>query len=103
MVMNADGSDKRQLTQNGKVNFAPFFHPNGKQIIFSTNANDPRGRAFQLCLINTDGTGFEPVTTDGTFNSFAMFNKDGTKLVFASNGYGSRPGEINIFLAEWKP
>lgn len=103
MLMNADGSNKRQLTQNGKVNFAPFFHPNGKQIIFSSNVNDPSGRTFHLCLIGTDGTGLEQVTFDGSFNGFPMFSKDGTKLVFASNGHGSAPGEINIFLADWKP
>ena len=103
MLMNANGSGKRQLTRNGKVNFAPFFHPNGKQIVFSSNVNDPRGRAFHLYLINTDGTGLEQVTFDGSFNGFPMFSKDGTKLVFASSGHGSGPGEINIFLADWKP
>jgi TolB protein len=101
MIMNADGSGKKQLTNNGKVNFAPFFHPNDEQIIFSSNAGDPQGRAFHLCIMNADGSGFEQVTFDGTFNSFPMFSKDGTKLVFASNGYGSKPGEINIFLADW--
>jgi Tol biopolymer transport system component len=103
MMMNADGTGKRRLTNNGRVNFAPFFHPNNRQIIFSSNANDPKGRSFHLCLINTDGSGLEQVTFSGTFNSFPMFNRDGTRLVFASNGYGSRPGEINIFLADWKP
>jgi Tol biopolymer transport system component len=103
MVMNADGTGKRRLTNNGRVNFAPFFHPNNRQIIFSSNANDPKGRSFHLCLMNADGTGLEQVTFDGTFNSFPMFNRDGTKLVFASSGHGSTPGEINIFLADWKP
>jgi len=103
MLMNANGTGKRQLTHNGKVNFAPFFHPNGKQIIFSSNVYDPRGRTFQLCLINSDGTGLEQVTFDGNFNGFPMFSRDGKTLVFASDGHGSGPGEINIFLADWKP
>lgn len=101
MIMNSDGSDKKQLTHSGKVNFAPFLHPNGRQIIFSSNVNDPRGRSFHLCLMNADGSGLEQVTFDGAFNSFPMFSRDGSKLVFASDGYGSGPGEINIFLADW--
>ena len=31
----ADGRDKRQVTHLGAANFAPFFHPDGKRIIFS--------------------------------------------------------------------
>jgi len=37
MVMRADGTDKRQLTHNGAANFAPYFNPNGRQIIFASN------------------------------------------------------------------
>ncbi|HXF99701.1 MAG TPA: hypothetical protein VNL69_02900, partial [Bacteroidota bacterium] len=32
MIMDADGSNKRQLTNNGAANFAPFFHPDNKRI-----------------------------------------------------------------------
>jgi TolB protein len=102
MLMNADGSNRRQLTSNGKVNFAPFLHPDGKHVIFSSNVNDPRGRSFHLYLMNTDGTGLEQITFDGNFNGFPMFSKDGKRLVFASSGHGSGNGEINIFLADWK-
>ena len=102
MVMNADGSDKRQVTHNGKANFAPYFHPNGKQIIFASNMNDPRGRNFDLFLINADGTGLEQVTFNDTFDGFPMFNRDGSRLVFASNRHGAKEGETNVFIAEWK-
>src|SRR5690242_19481964 len=36
-VMNADGTDQRQITHLGGANFAPFFTPDGKRIIFSSN------------------------------------------------------------------
>ncbi len=29
-VMNADGTNKRQVTRNGKANFAPYFFPDGR-------------------------------------------------------------------------
>lgn len=100
-VMNADGSDQRQVTRNGKANFAPFFHPDGKRIIFSSNQGDPKGRNFDLYLINDDGTGQEQVTYSDTFDGFPMFTRDGKTLVFASNRGAQQPGETNIFLAEW--
>jgi Tol biopolymer transport system component len=100
-VMNADGTDQRQVTNLGGANFAPFFHPDGERIIFATNHKDPRGRNFDLYLVNSDGTGLTQVTTDGDFDGFPMFSPDGTKLVFAANRFWSVQGETNIFIADW--
>jgi TolB protein len=41
-VCNVDGSDFKQITNLGKANWAPFFHPSGKKIIFSSNHNSPK-------------------------------------------------------------
>jgi Tol biopolymer transport system component len=103
MIMNADGSNQREVTHNGAANFAPYFHTNGKQIIFASNMNDPKGRNFDLFMINVDGTGLEQVTFYEAFDGFPMFNKDGTKLAFCSNRHDSKPGETNVFIADWNP
>ncbi len=100
-VMDADGSNKRQLTDNGAANFAPFFHPNGRQIIFSSNLHEPDGRNFELYLINVDGTGLERVTYHPEFDGFPMFTPDGRQLVFGSNRHNRQPGDTNIFIADW--
>ncbi len=100
-VMNADGSNKRQVTNNGKANFAPFFFPDGKRIIFSSNMDDPKGRNFDLYKINVDGSGLERITTNDTFDGFPMFSPDGKKLVFASNRNAAARGDTNIFIADW--
>jgi TolB protein len=101
-VMRADGRSKRQITNNGAANFAPFFHPDNRRIIFASNLGDPKGRNFDLYLINLDGTGLERVTFDESFDGFPMFTRDGKKLVFASNRNARVRGETNIFLADWK-
>lgn len=101
MVMDADGRNKRQLTANGAANFAPFFHPDNKRIIFASNLNDPKGRNFDLYLINDDGTGLEQITFNPTFDSFPMFSRDGKKLIFASNRNAKIQGETNLFIADW--
>ncbi len=102
-VMDADGSNQRQVTRNGAANFAPFFHPDGRRIIFSSNLHDPERQTFELFLINDDGTGLEQITFSGGFNSFPMFSPDGTKLVWVSNRGAKEKGEFNIFLADWVP
>ena len=100
-VMKADGTGKRQITSNGKANFAPYFFPDGKRIIFSSNQNDPRGRDFDLYSVNIDGSGLERITYNNTFDGFPMFSPDGKKIVFASNRNSKTQGETNVFIADW--
>lgn len=101
-VMNSDGSNIKQVTNFGKASFAPFFHPDGKRIIFSSNVNSKKGPMnFDLYMINTDGSGFEQITFNETFDGFPMFTKDGRHLIFASNRNSKKTGDTNIFIAEW--
>jgi Tol biopolymer transport system component len=100
-VMDRDGGNLRQITKNGAANFAPFFTPDGRHIIFSSNLGNPKGRNFDLYLINADGTGLEQVTFTDVFDGFPMFSPDGRKLVFASNRNGAKPTDTNIFIADW--
>jgi Tol biopolymer transport system component len=100
-VMNADGSDQRQVTRLDGASFAPYFHPDDRRIIFASNTRNPTSRDFDLYLVNLDGSGLERVTTSPEFDAFPMFSPDGTKLVWASNRHGSAPHETNIFVADW--
>ncbi len=98
---NVDGSDLKQITQLGKANWAPFYHPAGKKIIFSSNHKSSRGFQFNLFMINEDGTGLEQITYDGVFDSFPMFSPDGTKIVFSSNRNNKGTRDTNLFVADW--
>jgi Tol biopolymer transport system component len=100
-VANADGSNPRQITHFGAASFAPAWHPSGEKIIFVSNLHDPRSRNFDLYLINLDGTGLERVTYFEDFDGFPLFSPDGRQLVFCSNRFNRKPGETNVFLAEW--
>jgi Tol biopolymer transport system component len=100
-VMDADGSHKRQITRNGAANFAPFFHPDGRRIIFASNMHNPGGRNFDLYIVNVDGAGLERITWHPQFDAFPMFSSDGKKLVWASNRNAKQRGDTNIFIADW--
>ncbi|MBI2795441.1 MAG: PD40 domain-containing protein [Gemmatimonadetes bacterium] len=102
-VMNADGSNQRQVTRLGGANFGPSWAPGGRQIIFASNHRNPRSGNFDLYLVNLDGTGLEQVTTNKDFDGFPMFSPDGTRIVWASNRHDNRQGETNLFIADWVP
>lgn len=98
---NIDGSDLKQLTSLGKANWAPFYHPSGRKIIFSSNHKGTRGFEFNLFMVNTDGTGLEQITYDKVFDSFPMFSPDGKKIIFSSNRNNGGTRNTNLFVADW--
>jgi len=100
-VMDADGRNKIQTTDNGAANFAPYWFPDGNRILFCSNVNDPNKRNFDIYMINLDGTGLEKITLYGEFDGFPMFSPDGKQLVFCSNRNGSAKGETNVFVCDW--
>jgi len=100
-VCDLEGKNLTQVTTLGKANWAPFFHPSGKKIIFSSNHESEIGFSFNLYMVNVDGTGLEKITHDESFDAFPMFSPDGTKLVFSSNRNNGGTRDTNLFIADW--
>jgi Tol biopolymer transport system component len=110
-IMDADGSNKKMLTRDGCASFGPFWHPDGKRIIYSSNRHDPKGGNFELYLLHVDTLEIERVTyferkrpgqrRSDDFDGFPMFTRDGKKLVFCSNRHNDKPNETNVFVVDW--
>ncbi len=98
-ICNIDGSDLTKITDLGSANWAPFFHPSGEKVIFSSNHKSKR--SFNLFMINIDGTGLEQITFDTVFDAFPMFSHDGKKIVFSSNRNNNGTHDTNLFVADW--
>ena len=101
--MNLEARTPVQLTDNGAANFGPYWHPDGRYIIFSSNMHDPEGRNFDLYMIDIDSRNIERITSYEGFDGFPMFSHDGRQLVFASNRRGKVRGETNVFIADFVP
>ncbi|NQV29761.1 MAG: PD40 domain-containing protein [Candidatus Marinimicrobia bacterium] len=105
--MDADGKNIIRLTNNGATNWAPSWHPNGRQVVFSSNMDDwndevkAYGHNFELYMINLDGSGLVRLTNNTFFDSFPMFSPDGKSMAFASNRDAENPRATHIFKAEW--
>lgn len=97
---NVDGSNLKQITHLGNANWAPFFSPDQKKIIFSSN-HVKGGYRFNLFMINADGSGLEQITFDRTFDAFPVFSPDGKKLVWSSNRNNGGTHDTNLYIADW--
>lgn len=113
-VANSDGTEAHQVTYLPGASFAPYFFPDGKRILFSSNFPNPRGPEFDIYAIDTDGTHLEKITSAPSFDGFPVFSPDGKRLSFSSNrkdveggkyrATGTPAGEhdTNVFVADWK-
>ncbi len=100
-TINIDGTERKQITNNGAANFAPFYHPSGEKIIFASDLDNPRAHNFEIYLIGFDGENLERVTFSDQFDGFPMFSYGGDKIVFASNRNNGGTRLTNIFIADW--
>jgi len=105
-----DGTNRQQVTTLGGASFAPYFTPDDKRIIFASNHHDENTPQvnFDIFLIDRDGKNLERVTffNDGAgkkFDAFPMFSRNGRYLAFSSNRGNDKPGDTNVFIAEWTP
>lgn len=99
-VANADGSEARQITYLDAATFAPYFHPSGKKVLFSSNYGG-NAREFDIWSVDVDGSNLERITYTPGFDGFPMFSPDGKTLAFASNRNQGEPGETDVYVARW--
>jgi Tol biopolymer transport system component len=107
-MMNADGSNKIELTNFGAASWAPYFHPDGETIIFSSNMDGlSNGQPwnFEIYTMNLDGSNLERVTYHGGADLMPMFSYDGRQLVWIStrNSASQETAVDTVFIADWLP
>jgi Tol biopolymer transport system component len=78
-VMNADGSNKTQLT-NGGSDTSPTWSPDGTRIAFSGSRGPGSAGIY---IMNSDGTNLKRLVDGGP----PVWSPDGTRIAF-SNGFG---------------
>lgn len=97
-TMTVDGGEPTQITHLGAMSWAPFFHPSGDYIVFTTNVHGMKN--FELYAVDTRGE-HDPVriTHHDGFDGLPSFSKDGKSLTWTSHRGGSKRSQI--FLADW--
>jgi TolB protein len=88
---------ERQLTHDANVNWGPFWHPDGKHIIYATSVH---GHAnYELYLMRSDGARKTRMTFTQGPDVLPVFSPDGKYLMWASKRNGKT---TQIYLAKFK-
>ncbi len=75
---NPDGTDTRQLTDNGAYNAEATASPDGERVIFTSTVEGD----VELYTMNVDGTDRRRITNRVGYDGGAFFSPDGTKIVW---------------------
>ena len=89
-VINADGSDRRNLTAHPADDTDPVWSPDGTQIAFVSN----RHNNFDIFVMNADGSQLRQVTDSPGDERDPDWSPTGDQIVFASDQGGRR----NIYI-----
>ena len=89
-VMNADGTNQRQITDNTSDDRLPGWSPDGTRIVFTSD----RDGDYEIFVMNADGTNQQQLTDNTSDDRLPGWSPDGTQIAFISN----RDGDSEIFV-----
>lgn len=91
-VMNSDGSELVNLTNNPANDWFPVFSPDGSQIAFQTN----RDGNEEIYVINVDGSNLRNITNNASSDYDPVWSPDGTQIAFTTE----RDGNAEIYVMD---
>jgi Tol biopolymer transport system component len=100
-VMNADGTNVRQLTSNADFDSAPSWSPDGRRILFErapagTFTPGVEAQEKDVYVMRADGSHVRRLTDSPGLDEGPEFSPDGTKIAFSS----ARDGQQEIYVMD---
>ena len=99
-IMNADGTNVRQLTTSPGYDGGPFFSPDGKRICWRRFSKD--GATAEIMTMNIDGSDEKQLTRMGKMSWAPFYHPSGKYLIFNTNLHGFSNFELYLIDAEGK-
>lgn len=93
-----------QLTDNGHVNWAPYWHPSGKYLVYATSEIGHQN--YEVFVVDADpgtdggptryGTRRRRLTHADKFDGLPVFNSDGSRMMWTSQRGAERTSQVWI-------
>ena len=99
-IMNADGTNVRQLTDTPGYDGGPFFSPDGKKICWRRFSEN--GLRAEIMTMDIDGSKQRAITNMKKMSWAPYYHPSGDYLVFNTNEHGFKNFELYIVDAEGK-
>tara|TARA_Y100000590_G_scaffold233156_1_gene262642 strand:+ start:35647 stop:36654 length:1008 start_codon:yes stop_codon:yes gene_type:complete len=114
-VMNADGSSKKNITNNEALDSHPSWSSKDSRIVFSSDRDGDR----EIFVVDSDGSNIEQLTDNQYTDHMPAWSPDGSKIAFVSdredrptlwvmesdgsNPVNLTPKQVNIRWPAWSP
>ena len=85
---------ERQLTRDNNVNWGPYWHPDGRHIIYATSAHGHTN--YELYLMRSDGSHNTRITFTDGFDGLPVFSPDGKYLMWSSKRTADKTTQVFI-------
>ncbi|MCH2180604.1 MAG: M20/M25/M40 family metallo-hydrolase [Mariniblastus sp.] len=99
-IMNADGSNLRQLTDVPGYDGGPFFSPDGKRICWRRFSEN--GATAEIMTMNIDGSDPRQLTRLGAMSWAPFYHPSGKYLIFTTNRHGFANFELYMIDVDGK-
>ena len=94
----AGRKSEKQLTDDQNVNWGPFWHPQGKHLVYATSVHGHQN--YELYLMRDDGSAKTRITYKDGADVLPVFSPDGKWLMWTSKR--TADGTTQVFAARFK-